>query len=499
MNRPLLRRLHRWVGLICCFLLLLFSLSGILLNHRAAIASWELSRRWLPASYAYWQWNQGLLRGTLRVDSTVWIYGNAGIFRTDSLGQTPLPDNDGLPEGIDRRNVRAMVATPDGRQWAATLWGLYSRRDNAPWQRVATPSDPSRLSDLSLRGDTLLLLSRSHLYIAPPPYRHFLRVALPAATDDDGRVSLFRTVWLVHSGALFGWAGRLAMDALALVFVFLSVTGITMFLFPRLIRRRQFGSWRQRLGRWHKRHLHWHDLVGRKTIVLTLFVVLTGWALRPPLLLALVHISIPRLPFTVLSTPNPWDDRLRMIRWDAHKGDFLLSTSTGFYRFAQLDDTPRPLPDAPPVSVMGLNVFERHDSGAWVIGSFGGIYLWQRDAPMAVDFLTRQPAPKRLGSPFGRMAVAGYSTDFAASATQRQPLVVQHHGGTPLLPMPKELRHLPISLWNFALELHNGRLYTFLIEPALFFIFVAGLLVLLTLYTGWQLRRKQHNRSSRSL
>lgn len=498
MNRPLLRRLHRWVGLLCCFLLLLFSLSGILLNHRQALASWQLSRRWLPASYAYHNWDQGLLRGTLRVDSTVWIYGNAGIFRTDTLGQTPTADNAGLPSGVDCRNVRAMVATPDGRQWAATLFGLYARRGDAPWQRVATPTDPSRLSDLSLRGDTLLLLSRSQLYIAPPPYRDFQRIALPAATDDDGRVSLFRAIWLLHSGALFGLAGRLAMDALALVFIFLSLTGITLFLFPRLIRRIGLSHWRQRLGRWHKSHLRWHDLVGRKTIVLTLFLVLTGWALRPPLLIALVQTSIPRLPFTVLDTPNPWDDRLRMIRWDEQEGDFLLSTNTGFYRFHELGEPPHPVRDAPPVSVMGLNVFERHASGAWIVGSFGGIYLWQRDAPWPVDFLTGQPAPQRLGHPFGRMAVAGYSSHFAA-VTDGQPLIVQHHGGTPLLPMPDAMRHLPISLWNFALELHNGRLYTFLVEPALFFIFVAGLLVLLTLYTGWRLRRKQPNQPPRSL
>ncbi|MCF0236000.1 MAG: PepSY domain-containing protein [Bacteroidaceae bacterium] len=506
MRRSTLRRLHGWIGLPCCLLLIAFCVSGIALNHREALADYDLSRRWLPEQYHYHNWDQGLMRGTLRGQladysshgrkttdqasgsDVVWIYGNAGIWRTDTRGHNVQSDSQGMPVGIDHRNVRAMIMLPTAEQWALTPTAIYRRpAPTAPWQAAVPAPADARWTDLTLRGDSLIALSRSGAQFSLPPYRNWTPLALPHAADEDGQVSLFRTLWLLHSGALFGTAGRWLMDAVALVLIALSLTGITLFCFPRLLQRMRPGDARRSVARGYASHLRWHNRLGRRTIVLTLLVVATGWALRPPLLLALVGIDVPRLPLTAVDTPNLWDDRLRMLRWDARAGEFLLSTSSGFYRFGEFGQVPQPV-DAPPVSVMGLNVWERH-AGGWLIGSFGGIYHWDRAAGRSTDWLTGLPAPSRLGNPFGRTAVAGFSRDFVGLDGRPLSLVVEHFGGTPLLPQPEAMRHLPISLWNAALELHNGRLYTFLVEPALFFIFLAGAMVLVVLYSGWRLRK----------
>ena len=41
---------------------LLFCVSGILLNHRSLIKNVNVSRKYLPGRYEYHDWNGGLLR-----------------------------------------------------------------------------------------------------------------------------------------------------------------------------------------------------------------------------------------------------------------------------------------------------------------------------------------------------------------------------------------------------------------------------------------------------
>lgn len=46
--------------------LLLFCISGLLLNHRNLIAGADISRALLPPWYTYENWNQGLMRGAVK-------------------------------------------------------------------------------------------------------------------------------------------------------------------------------------------------------------------------------------------------------------------------------------------------------------------------------------------------------------------------------------------------------------------------------------------------
>lgn len=459
-----------------------------MLNHREAVADINVSRKWLPAGYRFDAWNGGLLRGTLRYtgkDSSVFIYGNGGIWRTDSAAVSFADFNEGLPQGADYRNIRGMVQTPDGVLLAAGLFGLY-RYDGTAWREIPLPLDEGeRLSDITARGDTVIVTGRSFLYMATTPYREFRQITVKSPTDYDGNVSLFRTVWLLHSGELFGFAGKLLMDAVAVILMLLCLTGIVYWLLPKYIRRLRKKGKPVKACIWLLGDsLKWHDKLGRYTIVILLFVTVTGWCLRPPVLIALVYGTVPPIPGTQLDSPNAWNDKLRMLRYDDACGDWLLSTSEGFYSLASPDAVPVKVEKAPPVSVMGLNVWQKDRQGNWLAGSFGGLFVWDREHNRVTDYFTGEEAEDTAGPPFGRFAVSGYSEDF-----KEKECVVEYYEGTDALAQPGELSTQPMSLWNFALEVHSGRIYMGSIATYVF-VFFTGAGLVWCLWTGWKLRRK---------
>lgn len=493
MRRLTWRRHHRWLGIVLCLFLAMFALSGIVLNHRAAVSDLGVSRKWLPARYRHAGWNGGLLRGTIRCSagdsassSRVLLYGTGGIWQTDSAARSFADFNGGLPKGADHRQIRSVAQTPCGSLYAVSPLGLWRRgRTDDAWRPVALPKAADEmLADATCHGDTLLVVGRSHLYLSVAPYRSFSRIRLPEPAGYRPRVTLFRTVWMLHSGELFGLPGRLVADAIAVALLLLCLTGAICWLLPRYMRhqRRRGGEPGAGQRRTMRLSALWHDRIGRATILLTLLITLTGWCLRPPVMIFLVKNSTPPIPGTVLDSHNPWNDKLRMARYDEACGDWLLSTSEGFYSLGSLGAQPVRIAAAPPVSVMGLNVLQGDSAGHWLCGSFSGLFVWDRPHATVTDYFTHEPPPEPHGPPFGRHAISGYSSHLAA-----RPIVVDYYGGTPTLPQPSFMSTLPMPLWNVALEVHSGRIY---IGSAATYVFIliAGIAILWCLWSGWRLR-----------
>lgn len=477
MKKSTWRKHHKWLGLICAFFLIMFALSGLVLNHPRLFASVNVSRSLLPASYRYTQWNRGLLKGTLKWRGKVLIYGNNGIWMTDSMGVGLKDFNRGLPTGADYRQIKRLCLTPQQQLFALGQYGLYRLQADGNWHEVALQNDANeRLVDMSLQGDSLVIASRSMLFCAAPPYKQFHPMTLLPPQGYDGRVSLFRLVWLLHSGELFGIVGVLVVDAIAFVLIFLSLTGVVYFFLPRMRRNKH-----PKAMRWL---LQWHNHVGRLSIVCTLLLSFTGWLLRPPALIAIASSRMAPLPFSTMDSENAWHDKLRSLQYDATQGDWLLYSSEGFYALKTLKSTPKPEPVQPPVSVMGINVEEKDAQGRWLIGSFSGMYRWDRAQGYATDYFDGGPMQPVSGPPIGANAVAGYSNDFKVGA-----LVADYNVGTARLPMPQWMQTLPMSLRNVALEVHTGRIYTFLSLLQVFYIFLIGLSVMWCLWSGWKLRK----------
>ena len=562
------KKYHRWLGLVLSVFMLVFCVSGIILNHREVFSGCEVSRKWLPASYHVKNFNNGVVKGTVvknqktASDSTeqslaveknpsvhanssespdsVLVYGCAGVFLTDSRLSTWQDFNAGLPESIDERNVRHVVKAKDGSLWCAALRDVYRYDENSHrWKKVELPGNEERIMDVALAKDsmTVVALTRSRAFTIVPfvQYGEIVKIGksssetyrveskiIPAPKKYEPKTTLFKLVWHLHSGEFFGLPGKLVVDAIALVLIVLSITGILLFILPYGIRRAKKLAAKARMKRLGKQfawNMKWHNKIGYVTIVLTLWIAITGMCLRPPLMVPLV---LSKLPQAVGEDGNVWQDKLRAIRWDAVQGDWLVSTSEGFLRVDEdFSQAPKMLPDdeCPKLSPMGVTVWESDGKGGWIVGSFRGIYRWNpvnHSLNQILDYFTGKPSEETSMIPISDNLVCGYSEDFLGG----KPLVFDFAKGVEdakgqavalCNDEPKTSRNeesmsdlicetAPMSLWNVALELHVGRCYSPFLGPLSdLFVFLSGLLITLVLLSGYIISHRRRKKAQARL
>ena len=545
------KKYHRWLGLVLSVFMLVFCVSGIILNHREVFSGCEVSRKWLPASYYIKNFNNGVVKGTVVKKSaahslssencdSVLAYGCAGVFLTDSRLSTWQDFNAGLPESIDERNVRHVVKAKDGSLWCAALRDVYRYDENSHrWKKVELPGNEERIMDVALAKDsmTVVALTRSRVFTIVPfvQYGEIVKIVksssetyrveskiIPAPKKYEPKTTLFKLVWHLHSGEFFGLPGKLVVDAIALVLIVLSITGILLFILPYGIRRAKKLAAKARMKRLGKQfawNMKWHNKIGYVTIVLTLWIAITGMCLRPPLMVPLV---LSKLPQAVGEDGNVWQDKLRAIRWDAVQGDWLVSTSEGFLRVDEdFSQAPKMLPDdeCPKLSPMGVTVWESDGKGGWIVGSFRGIYRWNpvnHSLNQILNYFTGKPSEETSMIPISDNLVCGYSEDFLGG----KPLgfdfakgVEDAKGQAVALcnDEPKKSRNeesmsdlicetAPMSLWNVALELHVGRCYSPFLGPLSdLFVFLSGLLITLVLLSGYIISHRRRKKAQARL
>ena len=537
------KKYHRWLGLVLSVFMLVFCVSGIILNHREAFSGCEVSRKWLPASYHIKNFNNGVVKGTVVKKSaahslssencdSVLAYGCAGVFLTDSRLSTWQDFNAGLPESIDERNVRHVVKAKDGSLWCAALRDVYRYDENSHrWKKVELPGNEERIMDVALAKDsmTVVALTRSRVFTIVPfvQYGEIVKIGksssetyrveskiIPAPKKYEPKTTLFKLVWHLHSGEFFGLPGKLVVDAIALVLIVLSITGILLFILPYGIRRAKKLAAKARMKRLGKQfawNMKWHNKIGYVTIVLTLWIAITGMCLRPPLMVPLV---LSKLPQAVGEDGNVWQDKLRAIRWDAVQGDWLVSTSEGFLRVDEdFSQAPKMLPDdeCPKLSPMGVTVWESDGKGGWIVGSFRGIYRWNpvNHKSQILDYFTNEPCVETSMIPISDNLICGYSEDLF----DREPMVFDFAKGVEdakgqvinILDEKDAMSDLicetaPMSLWNVALELHVGRCYSPFLGPLSdLFVFLSGLLITLVLLSGYIISHRRRKKAQARL
>lgn len=495
---------HRWGGLVLSLFLVGFSLSGILLNHRRLIASWDLPRGLLPRSYHVDGWTQGAAVGSVALGrDSVLLYGGEGIWLTQDRGQHFIPFMEGLPKGADRRLMRRMVYNTRRGAFALSQDALY-QLEGERWNKVDLPLDET-LTDLALQGDSLVVMGRSHLFITQLPYQQFSVLTLPASPDlPEHRTTLFRTLWALHSGEMFHLVGRLFVDALGVVLLLLSLSGVLMFFLPRYMKRLQRRSTEQyrtrvkrrvaRLQKRLKRYDRLHRVLGYWLFIPLFLLVLTGMFLRPPLLVAVAKPKVPTCPGTALHSDNPWDDALRRMVYSPWKQAWILSTREGVFRCSRLGLPMEKIEKTPPISVMGAHVFqlEKGKPDVLLVGSFMGLFRWDLSTGEVTDLYTGG-APEPVGfMPFGEHKVAGYAGDLGSA----RGIAFEYDVPCREIAQPEEMGKGRISLFYAMLELHTGRLYVFLGPLGILWIFLSGSMMLWLLISGWQRLRKRAKRKA---
>jgi hypothetical protein len=484
---------------------IMFTVSGIFMNHRSLISGIDLNRSFLPADYSYQNWNKAAVKSVCQIgkDSAL-VYGNIGIWLSTDHFKTFQDWNAGFPKGTDNRKISKILKTPDGKLYAGTYFGIYQYSPpQHAWQKIQLPVSEERITDLIIQQNNLLVQTRSFL-LKSSDGKSFQPIALPAPEGYDGKASLFKTLWLLHSGELWGFVGKLLVDLFGLAILIISLTGLMHFIFPKwLKRRRALGSLdlqsrpnpqksNASLISARNFNLRWHNRLGWIFIPFLMFVTITGMFLRPPLLIAIASSTVSPIPGTVLSSPNPWYDQLRRVLYDEKQHLFLFSTNDGLYVINGNFEGPMLRPQSqPPVSVMGCNVLEKTADCNYLVGSFNGLFLWNPQTGQVIDYLSGSPyeAPVVMGPPISKDMIDGWFTD----STGNEFYFDYNQGVLPIRnsvqfgEMSAEIIHKsPISLWNLSLEVHTGRIF----EPLLGMFYIlyvpfAGICILIVLISGF--------------
>lgn len=489
-----LRKYHKWPGIVITLFVILFTTSGIFMNHRSWIASVDVSRSLLPDNFKYHNWNNAAVNSVcqLSADSSL-IYGNIGIWLSNDQFKNFQDWNTGFPEGIDNRKVSKIVKTPEGKLFAGTYFGLYqfSFREKK-WIKISLPIPEEQITDLILKQNELFVQTRSFL-LKSTDGQSFQTITLPAPVRYEGKVSLFKMIWLLHSGEMWGLAGKLLVDLFGLALLFISFTGLMHFIFPNWLRRRnekQKGNAKLVIAR--NTNLHLHNKIGWIFIPFLLFVTVTGMFLRPPLLIPIINSVVSPIPGTILSMPNPWFDELRRMVYNEKQHIFVFSTSDGFYFTDENFSQPmRRYLNEPPISIMGCTVLENEGDGQYLVGSFSGLFLWNPLSGKVFDYISGKPYQpiKELGPPISKDMIDGWFAD----STGKEFYFDYNLGVLPIRNntkfgemSPEIIRKSSISLWNLSLEVHTGRIF----EPIfgnLFILYIplAGLSILVVLISGF--------------
>jgi hypothetical protein len=500
--RKFFKKYHRWAGLIMAIFLVLFSISGIIMNHRQTFSPFSIDRKYLPDEYTYRDWNLAAVRSSEMIGGdSLLFYGNVGIWLTDTTFGSFTDFNQGLPKGIDQRKTFKISYTSDQRIIAGTLFGMYEyMRPLMQWQYIDLPVHEKNVVDMLVKGDSIFVLTRSHLLLTHD-LKQFKVLDLSAPAGYDNKVGLFKTLWVIHSGEIYGQIGKLLVDLVALVFIFLAIGGAWMYIGKRKLKKSRLQiAERKKIKKHFQWHFSWHKKTGWIMAALLLITTVTGMFLRPPLLITIASTKVGKLPHTRLDTPNPWYDILRRIIYLPELQRYVISTSEAFYFSDDEFNSLHRFDSQPPASVMGVNVLDDMGNNTLCVGSFNGLFAWNFVTGAVWDLIDNKPyhAPSSVGSPIGNHKITGHTLHFG-----KYPMVFDYDKGSlspfnrdkfPAMPV-EVIEKSPLSLWNLSQEIHTGRIYNFLLGP--FYILIVPLvglfgigLLISGLVMWWRHRKK---------
>lgn len=474
------KKIHRILGLLGLLYFAVMALSGILLNHPALLTDYDLPRALLPGDYQYRQWNRNSFRSLTKTSAGRFIHGEGGVWKLTGEG-APADFNEGLPKSVYLKDTRALTES-GGLLWAATRGGLFYRGDDsAAWRPVKLGKEGEGVVDLVRYDDSLIALTRSDIYFssASRPFE-FRSVTPKREGEEEPKRSLFMLIFELHSGELWGLGGRLFIDLIGALLLFITFTG-GWFWWRRWRGSLSSGSG----GKLARKGLKLHIKLGVYLTPLLLYIALTGIFQRPPLLIAIADATYELKHHPAPLDPNPWHDTIRKGLYDSSRRTLLLATSEGFYEggvdnLVKGDETFLKLREpTPPVSVMGATVLEELEEGH-LVGSMSGLFLWGRSSGTIVDLFTKKQPEAPKGPPVGKEMVVGFSREGGLWADYNRGLM--RGWGRPVdIPMPRALSEEGrISLWHALFELHNGRLFTFILGWWAWIVIPLGGIALLT-------------------
>ena len=494
-----LKKYHKWLGVILSIFIILFSISGIVLNHRELFSGFDVSQSSMPEKYHYHNWDNASVRASVELSpDSILVYGDIGIWLTNKDFSEFTDFNNGLPYGADNHKTCKIIKTKNNQLFAATLFGLWKyNRLAKEWKNINLNLHKKHIVDVLEADNKIIALSRSHI-LTSSDGKTFKKIILPDPENYDNKIGLFKTLWVIHSGEIWGFPGVIIVDIIGLIFMFLSITGLIFFFNPTYVKLKlKLNKDITKTLRFKKWNLKWHNKIGWTTVIFLIITTSTGMFLRPPLLAFIFETKVGKIPFTELSDENAWFDKLKKITFDKNKQEYLIATTEGIYRADKDFSTKLELIyNQPPISVMGVNVFTQTNDSTILVGSFSGFYEWNIHSGLIQNYISKTIYDNTIEADIaGENLVSGYIPNYKGNEyyLDFDKGAVNINNKTPFIAMPNVLKEQRISLWRMALEVHTARIYGSIIGGFyILLIPLLGIFILFILISGFIIWWKKH-------
>ena len=339
--------------------------------------------------------------------------------------------------------------------------------------------------DLVQRGNQILVWTSNGCYVLEGSGSAPVLNPVPLTSEASKKVNvpLTRLLLRLHDGSIFGLSGRLFVDILGLLLIFLCCSAIVIWFIPWKRKR----SKKRNNGSRIFRILHgYHLKFGIWTAFFLVAIALTGMFIRPPLRQVISGFTVPT-DWLGKARPaaNGWDNIARAI-YQSKDDSLLVASRDGFFKGPA--DFSRPferLRIKVPVGGMGVNVLENLSDGRILIGSFKGLYVWDpaTGGVMDVGVDPRTGGHARVVN--RAIGAAVNQGELVLWADYRKGVkMIRPDEPHPVMP-PHIATNAGMSLWHFLFLVHNGSIfqqwvgkYTWLIVP------MGGLVLLISAFCG---------------
>ncbi len=462
--------IHKYFGLFLFLFLMWMAITGIFLNHPALIAEFSVPGWCVPSSYHIKNWNRGAFINFVFSEKNPllgYAGGKKGVWKTTDGGKTFVSLNKGLPSSALYRKTNHLFyeESPYSMLLAGTTGGLY-RFDFSKnkWKHVPLGESRDPVRKILRINDDFLVFTESDIFMSkgPPGNLHF-KLITPGRIEKKITVSLVRIFFDLHDGKAWGIYGKLMFDTAGLILFFLALSGFYIWYFPKSLKRKK--APKRKNKKIFKFFFKYHLKSGIWAALTLLIMAGTGLFMRPPFIAAITGKYLPGIWYPGPTPKNPWDGKIKNALYDHIEKKVIIQTDDGFW--AGPADLKKPFAKYNlnvPVFVMGARVFDAYGDKGYLVGSFSGLFLWQRKTGMAVDMMAGKTVTNLSTTRPGRIMVTGYfktpdGKEFI-SDYKMGIIPIRQEKYNLTFSMPDDLlKNFDMPLWNYFFEIHNGRIF----------------------------------------
>ncbi|KAA3609315.1 MAG: PepSY domain-containing protein [Calditrichaeota bacterium] len=465
--------IHKYIGLILVLFLIWMSVSGILMNHPNLISGLSVPKWLVPSPYHIENWSRSALIKLVyssQNPQTAYGCGKQGIWKSEDGGRSFAPMMAGLPESRFYRKTYDLLLLESSHNQliAATHNGLFScDLATEQWRPLIIADE--KFVKLQQVKNSVLAFSQSNIYQASLENSSLDFKRIEARRDEpESRVSLVKLFFDVHYGKAWGLPGLLFFDFLGLVIFFLSISAFYAWFFPWKRKRetrkiKKASSRKTRLL--FKYMLKYHLKIGIWVAVFMLIIGGTGLFMRPPLLAVLAGSSIPKSYYPGFLPDNPWDHKIHNAVYDEKSGSIIIDAEDGLWQAP--DDFSQPFQKLElevPIFVMGSTVLAPYKKEDLLIGSFSGLFHWQRQSEKAFSLRNGKAVNDVSRVRPSKFMVTGYirTPDGREFMNTHEQGIIPINGADrgELFQQPAEITSgFRMPLWNYLFEIHNARFF----------------------------------------